>query len=159
MKTQKAIPFVTLLFRDWRNAALRRNHRSYAWTEALSGMPEGGILPIMTYIRGGSARKEYLFQASGIWQGSDFARWSIRKDREICHLGLWKGPTMQRANRRILCLYKVEKTFYFCDWFSFKSAFTLVKRDAKLLKRYVKGVPCVNRRYTKGVLLFVRNGI
>ena len=25
-------------------------------------------------------------------QGGDFARWSIRKGREICHLGLWKGP-------------------------------------------------------------------
>ena len=26
----------------------------------------GGVLPIMAYIRGGSARKEYLFEASGI---------------------------------------------------------------------------------------------
>ena len=25
-------------------------------------------------------------------QGGDFARWSIRKGREICHLSLWKGP-------------------------------------------------------------------
>ena len=32
-------------------------------------------------VRGGSARKGYLFQASGIWKG-----------REICHLGLWKYP-------------------------------------------------------------------
>ena len=37
--------------------------------------------------------------------------------------------------------------------------FTSVKRDAKFLSRYVKGLPCVNRRYTKGVLLSVKNGI
>ena len=40
-----------------------------------------------------------------------------------------------------------------------ESAFTSVKREAKLLNRYVKGVPCVNRRCTKGVLFFVKNGI
>ena len=40
-----------------------------------------------------------------------------------------------------------------------ESAFTSVKRDAKLLNRYVKGVPCVNRRYTKGVLFYVKSGI
>ena len=31
------------------------------------------------------------------------------------------------------------------------SAFTAVKRDAKVLTRCVKGVPFVNRRYTEGV--------
>ena len=31
------------------------------------------------------------------------------------------------------------------------SAFTAVKRDAKVLTRYLKGVPFANRRYTKGV--------
>ena len=30
-------------------------------------------------------------------------------------------------------------------------AFTAVKRDAKFYTRYVKGVPFVNKRYTKGV--------
>ena len=40
-----------------------------------------------------------------------------------------------------------------------ESAFTSVKSDAKLLNRYVKGVPCVNRRYTKGVLFYVKSGI
>ena len=84
--------------------------------------PGGGgvVLPIMAYIRGGSARKVYLFQASGIWKGNDFTRWSMQKGREICHLGLSKGPPMQRADRRILWRYEVEKTFYFCDWLSFK---------------------------------------
>ena len=41
-----------------------------------------------------------------------------------------------------------------------ESAFTSVKRDAKkLLNRYVKGVPCVNRRYTKEVLFYGKSGI
>ena len=40
-----------------------------------------------------------------------------------------------------------------------ESAFTSVKRDAKLLNRYVKGLPCVNRRYTKEVLFYVKSGI
>ena len=31
------------------------------------------------------------------------------------------------------------------------SAFTVVKRDAMFLTRYVTGVPFVNRGYTKGV--------
>ena len=41
-------------------------------------------------IRGSSARKGYLFQASGIWKGRDFTLWSIWKGRGICHLGLLK---------------------------------------------------------------------
>ena len=40
-----------------------------------------------------------------------------------------------------------------------ESAFTSVKRDKKLLNRYVKGVPCVNRRYTKEVLFYGKSGI
>ena len=40
-----------------------------------------------------------------------------------------------------------------------ESAFTSVKRDAKLLNRYVKGVPCVNRKYTKGVLFYGKSSI
>ena len=43
-------------------------------------------------IRWGSSQKGYLFQASGIWKDRDFTRWSIRKGREICHLGQWNGP-------------------------------------------------------------------
>ena len=44
-----------------------------------------------------------------------------------------------------------EKIFYFCDLYIFLKdrAFTVVKRDAKLQTRYVKGVPFVNRRYMK----------
>ena len=47
---------------------------------------------------------------------------------------------------------KNEKTFWFCDLAVLKdSAFTAVKRDAKVLTRYVKGVRFFNIRYTKGV--------
>ena len=35
------------------------------------------------------------------------------------------------------------------------SAFTAVKRDAKFETRYVKRVPFINRRYTKGVLFLL----
>ena len=53
----------------------------------------------------------------GFWKRRVFNRWSIWKGREICHLGC---ESAQRANRWILWLYKVEKTFYFCDWSLFK---------------------------------------
>ena len=33
---------------------------------------------------------------------------------------IWVCERAQRANRLILWPYKVEKTFYFCDWFLFK---------------------------------------
>ena len=39
------------------------------------------------------------------------------------------------------------------------SAFTAVKRDAKFKTKYVKGVPFLNRRYTKEVLFFAKKGI
>ena len=69
---------------------------------------------------------------------------------------------MNRANRRILWLCKVEKTFFFViDSHLNESAFTsrLKGMQSYQLNRYVKGVRCVNRRYTKGVLFFVKNGI
>ena len=37
----------------------------------------GGGYSLWWPIRGGSARKGYLFQASGIWKGRDFTSWSI----------------------------------------------------------------------------------
>ena len=51
----------------------------------------GGGLPTMPF-PGGPRPKGYLFQASGICKDRDFTSWSIEKSREICHLGLWKGP-------------------------------------------------------------------
>ena len=43
-------------------------------SQSPSGIP--GVLPMMGYT-GGSARKEYLFQSSGLCKGRDFTSWSI----------------------------------------------------------------------------------
>ena len=73
-------------------------------------------------IRGGSAWKGYLFQASSIWKGRDFTSWSIlKKGREICHLGLWIGPKgltdefyglLSWENVLFLWLIPIEKTVH-----------------------------------------------
>ena len=39
--------------------------------------PWGGGYSLWWPVRGGSVRKGYLFQASGIWKGRDFTNWSI----------------------------------------------------------------------------------
>ena len=73
-------------------------------------------------IRGGSARKGYLFQASGIWKG-----------REICYLGLWKGP--KGPTDEFYGFIKSRKRSIFVnDSYLKDSAFTAlpaVKSDAK----------------------------
>ena len=50
------------------------------------GTPYNGLC---AYAKG-SARKGYLFQASGLWKGRDFTSWSLWKGKEICHSGLRK---------------------------------------------------------------------
>ena len=57
----------------------------------MSMLPEG-VLPKKAYTGRLRPKGGYLFQASGIWKGRDFTRWSIRKGGGICHLGLLKGP-------------------------------------------------------------------
>ena len=52
-----------------------------------------------------------------------------------------------------------KRSIFVIDCHLNEKAFTSVKRDAKLLNRYVKGVPCVNRRYTKRILFSVKSGI
>ena len=88
-----------------------------------------GVLTMMA-IRGGSARKGYLFQASGIWKGKDFTSWSIlTKGRQICHLGLWKGP--KGITDEFYGFIKSRKRSVFViDSYLRDSAFTVVKRDA-----------------------------
>ena len=44
-----------------------------------------------------------------------------------------------------------KRSIFVIDSYLNGSAFTALKRDAKFLTKYVKGVPFVNRRYTKGV--------
>ena len=54
---------------------------------------------------------------------------------------------------------KNEKTFWFCDLGIFKdSAFTAVKRNAKVLTRYVTAVRFFNIRYTKGGTFPIKDG-
>ena len=101
-------------------------------------------------IRGGSTRKGYLFQASAIWKGTDFTLWSIRKGREICHLGLWKG-LKGRTDEFYGFIKSRKHSVLVIDSYLNDSAFAAVKRDAKFLTRYVKRVQFVNRKYTKGV--------
>ena len=44
-----------------------------------------------------------------------------------------------------------KRSIFVIDSYLNGSAFTALKRDAKFLIEYAKGVPFVNRRYTKGV--------
>ena len=80
---------------------------------------------------GAPARKGYLFQASGIWKDGDFTSWSISKGREICHLGMWKGP--KGLKDELYGFIKSRKhSIFVIDSYLKDSAFTAVKRDAKL---------------------------
>ena len=52
----------------------------------------GGVLPIMTYT-GRLRPKGVSFSGfRSVWKGRGFTSWSIWNGREICHLGLGKGP-------------------------------------------------------------------
>ena len=63
-------------------------------------------------------------------KGRDLTSWSIWKDREICHLGLWEGPKgltdefygFKKSRKR--CIFVIDSLLK-------DSAFTAVKRDAK----------------------------
>ena len=52
-----------------------------------------------------------------------------------------------------------KRSIFVIDSYLNGSAFTALKRDAKFLTKYVKGVPFVNRRYTKGGTFLVKNVI
>lgn len=57
----------------------------------------------------------------------------------------------KRANKSIYGCEKVDMP-WFCDFFFiFHCAFTAVKRDSRLLTKYVKRVLFINGRYTKGI--------
>ena len=83
-------------------------------------LPWGNTPPV----RGGSARKEYLFQAQGI---GNLPFRSVKRPK--------------RAKRYFYGCEKVEKTSRFVIFSYSYSAFTAVKWDAKFYNRYVKGVP------------------
>ena len=118
------------------NTAIKRRSlidSSYSWltTRGGRGSSYNGLIPVA------SARKGYFCQASGKWKARNFNSWSIWKPgREICHFGLYNN------------LKGFQKDFNGCEWklvvgFNHDSAFTAVKRDAKVLVngKYSKGVP------------------
>ena len=65
-------------------------------------------------------------------------------------MGLLKGP--KGLTDEFYGFIKSRKrSIFVIDSYLKDSDFTAVKRDAKFLTRYVKGVPFVNRGYMKGV--------
>ena len=68
---------------------------------------------------------------------------SLWKSRDVCNFCQLKGPKgLTNA------IYGYEKTFWFCNLAIFNnSAFTAVKRDAKFLTSYVKGLRFFNIRF------------
>ena len=64
-------------------------------------------------------------------------------------MGLLKGP--KGLTDIFYGFMKSRKRFFVIDSHLNDRTFTAVKRNAKFLTKYVKGVPFVNRRYTKVV--------
>ena len=61
------------------------------------------------------SRKGYLFLAPGIWKGRDF-NFLMEVYERVGKFVIWVCERAQKANRQILWLHKIEKTFYICDW-------------------------------------------
>ena len=61
--------------------------------------------------------------------------------REICQLGLCKGPKHELTDEFYGFIKWRKRSIVVIDSYSKDSAFTAVKRDAKFQTRYVKGVP------------------
>ena len=77
--------------------------------------PGRGVLPMMAHTGNALPRKGYLFLAPGIWKGRDF-NFLMEVYERVGKSVIWVCERAQRANRWILCLHKIEKTFYICDW-------------------------------------------
>ena len=78
----------------------------------------------------------------------------------MCRLSLWKGP--KGVTDEFYGFITSRKRYTFAiDSYLKDSAFTAVKREAmqSSIQGMWKGVPFVNRRYTKGVPFFLKNGI
>ena len=146
------MPWVTyLIWLNWFDWVLRQKSTemsTYIVNSLLSphlNPLRGRVLLMMAYL-GRFAWKGvpgYLFQASScIRKGRDFTSWSISNGREVA----------QRAKRcRFLWLYKVEKTFYFCDWFLFKRQCIYSSWGIESSKQGIrKGHLFCEKKYTKG---------
>ena len=76
------------------------------------------------------------------WRGATGeVKVEFKFQRRSCKLSFLFSPRRQSAPESLIVGYSYPKD----------SAFTAVKRDAKFLSRFVKGVPFVNRKYTKGL--------
>ena len=81
----------------WRRAVIQKESTSRVW--------------------GGSTPYDGLYGEAPPERGTFFR---LQVYERVGKSVLWVCERAQRANRWILWLYKVEKTFYFCDWFLFK---------------------------------------
>ena len=86
--------------------------RVYKWVPATQLL--GGRSPYNGLYGRGSARKGYLFQASGIRKSRDLTPWSIRKGRKICNLGLWKG-LKEPTDEFYGCIKSRKRSFFVID--------------------------------------------
>ena len=76
---------------------------------------------IISHITLRDCRVHIFFRNSCIRKGSDFTIWSILKDREICHLGLLKGPIglidewygFEKSRKRSIFKIACSQTLYF----------------------------------------------
>ena len=115
--------------------------------------PRWGGTPYDGLYREALSRKGYLFLAPGIWKGRDF-NFLMEVYERVGKSVIWVCERAQRANRSFYGFIKSRKrSIFVIDSYLNDSVFTAIKRDAKFKARYVKGVPFVNRRCTKGVPL------
>ena len=107
------------------STALRlRDRRRKGWKRERKGKSRGNFSSregeyLRRPVRGGPARKGYLFQASGIWKG-----------REICHLGLRKYPK-GLIDEFYGFINSKKPSIFVIDSYLKDSVFKPVKSDAK----------------------------
>ena len=63
-------------------------------------------------------------------EGKDFTSWSIWKDGEICHLGLWKSPKGPTDEFYGFIKSPRKRSIFVIDSYLNGNAYTAVKRDA-----------------------------
>ena len=104
------------------------------------------------YTGGGLLEKGIFFRLQVYERVGISLKLKYLKRWENLWFGLWKGP--KGLTDEFYGFIKTRKRSVFViDPYLNDSAFTAVKRGAKFWTRYVKGVPFVNRRYSKGYLV------
>ena len=97
-----------------------------------------------------------FFQASGIWKSRDFTSWCIKKDREICHLGLWKGP--KGLTDEFYGFINSRRHSIVVDWFLLKRQciYSSYKGCKVLNKVCERNIICQQKINTKGKTVWVQ---